>query len=202
MHRTLRSLVNGRGFSAVEILIVTAISGVVAAIAIPMSTNAISYYRISGDARSVSNAIQLTKMRAAATFSHARLYVDLSGKTFRTDLWNKTTGTWVTEAGLVSLNPQNSFGYGVVGTAPPNAPSLAQAPACLDTASPPNPIANTACVVFNSRGVPIDASNNPTTSDSLYITNGSNVYGAVVSATGMIRLWHTQALATPTWTTQ
>ena len=63
-------------------------------------------------------------------------------------------------------------------------------------------------IVFNSRGVPIGPSGAPTgteppiATDALYVTDGSAVYGATVSATGMIRLWQTRPTATPTWTLQ
>ena len=190
------------GFSALELLVVVALTGVIAAIAIPMTGNALGYYRLSGDARSVSNAIAVTKMRAAATFSRARLYVDLNGKSFHVETWQKTgTPAWVAEGGSNYLNSQNSFGFGSVGSAPPNTQDpIGQAPACLDSSS--NPIGNTACIVFNSRGIPVDSSGAPTTANAMYLNDGATVYGSTVSATGMIRLWQTLLRSTPTWVLQ
>jgi prepilin-type N-terminal cleavage/methylation domain-containing protein len=190
------------GFSALELLVVVAITGVVAALAIPMAGRSLEYYRLSGDARGISNAVAVTKMRSSATFSQARLYVDLNGKSFHIETWRKTgTPGWVSEGGDTYLNSQNSFSFGVVGTPPANTQTtIGQAPACLDSSS--NPIANTACVVFNSRGIPVDSTGSPTAANALYVTDGSLVYGATVSATGMIRVWQTQQLATPSWVLQ
>ena len=36
----------------------------------------------------------------------------------------------------------------------------------------------------------------------VYLTDGTVIYGATVSATGMIRLWQTPRKATPSWTQQ
>ena len=39
----------------------------------------------------------------------------------------------------------------------------------------------------------------PTGIDALYVTDGTAVYGVTVAATGMLRLWRTLPVATPTW---
>ena len=67
----MKALVRESGFTLLETLMVVAIIGVVATIAIPQLGNSIAYFRLSGDARSVSNAVALTKMRAASNFSDA-----------------------------------------------------------------------------------------------------------------------------------
>ena len=73
---------------------------------------------------------------------------------------------------------------------------IGQAPACTNDLGVA--IANTACVMFNSRGVPIDPTGNPVV-DALYLTDGSAVYGVIVSATGMVRTWRTLPVSTPSW---
>jgi prepilin-type N-terminal cleavage/methylation domain-containing protein len=198
------SVRDSRGFSLVELLMVVAIMGVLAAITVPMSGNAIRYIKVSGDARDLANATAVTKMRAAAKFTQARLYLDISGKQYYVQTYNKTTSAWVTEGGTSSLANTVSFSYGPVATPPANtqSPSISQAPLCKNNASPPVDVANTACIVFNSRGIPIDETGSPYGNDAIYVTDGSAVYGITIAATGFIRTWRTNSASTPTWTLQ
>jgi prepilin-type N-terminal cleavage/methylation domain-containing protein len=181
---------NHRGFTLLELLVVVGLMGVV-----------LGYFRLSGDARSASNAIALSKMRAASTFGRVRLFVDLDGRSFRMQAWDKATSQWTTEGGSTRLSPNVSFGYGAVSSAPPNTQgTIGQAPACKNDAGTAD-IGNSACVIFNSRGAPIDSTGAPTV-NALYVTDGSTVYGIAVSATGMIRSWRTVSTSTASWTLQ
>jgi len=195
------------GFSLIEILMVVAIMGVLAAIALPITTNAIRFNKISGDARDLSNQIAVTKMRAASKFSQARIYVDLTGGTYYVQTCNTPATTpcpaWTTETGSTSVSNTVSFGYSPAATAPPNTQTtIGQAESCYSTASPPVAVSNTACVIFNSRGVPVDHNNNPTNSDALYISDGSFIYGVTVAATGFIKVWRSPYSSTPSWSVQ
>lgn len=194
---------DARGFSLVELLMVVAIMGVLAAITVPMSGNTIKYLKLSGDARDLANAAAVAKMRAAAKFTQARLFIDISGKTYYVQTFNKTTSAWESVSGSTLLASTVSFSYGVVGTPPPNTQTLiGQAALCKNDATPAVDIANTACIVFNSRGTPIDSTNSPTGNDAVYVTDGSAVYGITVAATGFVRTWQTNYTATPIWTLQ
>ena len=195
------------GFSLIEILMVVAIMGVLAAIALPITTNAIRFNKISGDARDLSNQIAVTKMRAASKFSQARIYVDLTGGTYYVQTCNTPATTpcpaWTTETGSTSVSNTVSFGYSPAATAPPNTQTtIGQAESCYSTASPPVAVSNTACVIFSSRGVPVDHNNNPTNSDALYISDGSFIYGVTVAATGFIKVWRSPYSSTPSWSVQ
>ncbi|HEX9367383.1 MAG TPA: type II secretion system protein [Vicinamibacterales bacterium] len=201
--------VSERGFTLIEMLMVLAIIGVLAAISVPMSGNAVRYMKISGDARDLSNAAAVAKMRAAAKFTQSRLYMDTTGKTYVVQTFDKTvtvpcpTGCWVNEGGTTTLSSTVSYGYGPVSAAPSNTQTtIGQAPQCMNTASTPVAIANTACMTFNSRGLPVDATGSPFGDDAIYVTDGSAVYGITVAATGFIRLWRNNYVSTPSWTLQ
>jgi prepilin-type N-terminal cleavage/methylation domain-containing protein len=187
------------GFTLIETLFVVGLIGVISAIAVPMFSNAIANFRISGDARSLSNAVAVAKMRAAANFSRVRIFVDRDEEEFHLQSWDKTTSKWITEGGSTFLSTGVDFDYDTVATAPPHTQgTIGQAEACKDDDG--NVIGNTSCVIFNSRGTPVDSSYSPTGNDALYITDYTVVYAVTVASTGMIRSWKTPPQATPAWT--
>jgi hypothetical protein len=190
-----------------ELMVVLGISMVVMAMGIPMMGTTLGAYRLSGDVHSLSNAVYLTKLRAAADFSKTRLYVDLSTNGFHIESWQKgAPGSWVTEGGVTYLSSgSESYGFGVVTTPPANTQgAIGQAAPCLTAAG--GAIGNTACIVFNSRGIPVtDAAGTtggPTNAHALYVMDSTSVFGITVSATGVIQVWRTNPTATPNWSLQ
>jgi prepilin-type N-terminal cleavage/methylation domain-containing protein len=194
---------DSRGFSLIELLMVVGIMGVIAVIAVPMSGNSIRYLKLSGDARDVANATAVAKMRAAAKFTQSRLYVDINGRAFYVQTLDKATNAWVTEGGSTLLSSTVTVSHGPVATPPPDTQTtIGQALPCVNPGSPPVTVANTACVIFNSRGIPVDDTGSPTGLDAIYLTDGISVYGITVAATGFIRTWQTNSTATPAWMLQ
>jgi Tfp pilus assembly protein FimT len=191
------------GFSVIELAFVAGLMAVIAAIAVPMMSSSLGNFRLTGDARGIKNEVLLARMQAAANFTRARLYVDLIGKSYRTEIWRSTgVPAWVAQSGARYLSSSTvSYGFGPVSVPPPDTQAtIAQAPQCRDAGG--QAIANTACILFNSRGIPVDTTGAPTAVYGIYLTDGTAVFGTTVSATSIVRLWRTNQRATPTWVLQ
>ena len=201
-----------QGFSTLELLIVVSISFILAALAIPGYNSIRRALRIAGDGRELNGAVNEAKLDAASSFTRARVYADLAGNTFHVETWNKAANCWQTVGDannactVVGTSPTQplsaavTFGFANVGNPPQNTqPALGQAPACQAIAGGTGTVPNSACVVFNSRGIPIDATGAPTGVDAFYITDNNMVYGLTVGPTGVTQVWAASANGNSGW---
>jgi len=204
-------------------MLVVIVSIILVAFTAPSYLTIRNSLRASGDLRSIADFTGQAKLRAASDFTHARVYADLSGNTFELQNWykagNSGSGCWVEDSdatntcitfsgsapsgAVVNLSGGDTFGYGAL-TAGPTAgqTTIGQAGQCLDNSG--TAINNTACIVFNSRGIPINGSTlAPVATDALYLTNGTVVDGITISATGSLQTWSASANSSAsTWSSQ
>jgi prepilin-type N-terminal cleavage/methylation domain-containing protein len=216
-----------RGFTLIEIAFVLTISFIIVGFALPNYLTMQQGFRTSGDSRNLTGMVAEAKMRAAASFTHARVYANLSSGTYHLEVWNKTgnggAGCWQTDGDTNActttsspveyLSSKVSFSYGSIGTPPSNTQTtIGQAPLCFTgyAGESTNTVstANTACIEFNSRGVPSDpdpggsagaAGGVPDATGALYVTDGTSVYAVTVIATGSRQTWYSANKATPSW---
>jgi len=195
----------------IEILTVIVVSMVLVAFAVPKFLTIRNSLRIAGDVRNISELTGQAKLRAASDFTRARVYADLNGGDFQMQVWNKANACWVwdsdttntcltytsgTPSGtVINLSPGDTFGFGALTAGPtPGQSTIGQAAPCLDNSG--GSISNTACIVFNSRGIPIDPTTlAPTPLGAFYVTNAAVVNGVTVSATGSLQTWSASANA-------
>lgn len=194
-----------QGYTLVELLAVVAVIGIIGAMAVPMTGSALDAHRFRSDAQALTNLVGLAKMRASAGFTRARVRADLETNSYVLERWDKAAGAWVVEGGRMWASRGVAFGFAGLGLPPPNTQDTIElSPACrtgLTTGTGSPAIANTACVVFNSRGLPVDGTGALYGGHALYLTNGATVYGMTVTATPRIRLWWTPARS-PRWSEQ
>ena len=188
----MRSPFSEAGYTAIQLLVAVGIIGVVSATAMPSTFRVLAEMRLSGDARDLHNTVGLAKMRAATRYTRERIYVDLTTNTYKLQYWDKTTSGWLDEQGSTNLSTSVSFGFGSTQTPPPNTQTaIGQSPSCTDNAGAA--ITGSACIIFNSRGVPVSSTGSPTGNSAFYLTDGGITYGVTLSATPLIRLWSTRA---------
>ena len=161
-----------------------------AELALPSATRTLADVRLHNDARAIHNLTSLAKMRAAAKYTRVRVYADLAAETFVLQAFDKTTGNWVADDLQQTLSTNVDFSFDTLPAPPSDTQAaIGQAPACKAVDGVTD-IANTACIVFNSRGIPVDANGNPDGNGAFYVTDHSTgVYGVTVSATPLVRLW-------------
>ncbi len=210
------------GFSLIEMIVVTAIAVILMAIALPNYQRISQYLRIGGDMRDLNGIVAQAKMNAAADFTHARARANLTANTFQMEIWIKSnpvfpgTPCWHTVGDTPNICTQSTspvmqlssgvnFGFDHVGTAPTNTQTtIAQAKPCgngaAGTASNTSTIDDTACIEFNSRGIPLDKNGNPVGTGAFYVYDGNMVYGLTMGITGNSQVWAvTDASSTASW---
>jgi hypothetical protein len=189
-------------------MVVVTIAAIVAAFAVPKLKQFLNSTRISGDAHNLAEEVTVAKMRAAADFTQARIHVDLAAQTYQLEACTKNVAgastncagagySWLNANGRAlegpfPLSQGVTFGTAGVGAPPANTQTaLGQAPPCRDSTPAAAVIANSACIIFNSRGLSVDGTANelPTSNNAFYITNGEQVFGVTVSTTGLIQTW-------------
>ena len=181
-----------RGFTLAEMLIIVAVVTIFAGIALPMTQSSLAAYGLSGDAHGLAHHIGLAKMRASARFTRTRLRVERDNRRYFTETWNKTTSEWESDGVITRLSRGVSFGFEGLDDPPPNTQvAIGFSPECLDEDGAP--IDDTACILFNSRGIPITAAGVPVGGNAFYLTDESLVYATTVTATPLVRIWRSPA---------
>jgi prepilin-type N-terminal cleavage/methylation domain-containing protein len=184
-----------RGYTLIDLLLVVALVGVISAITVPMTGSMVAAERFRGDSQAIANLVGLAKMRASANFTRARVRVDLDANMFMLERWDKPTNRWVVEGGATQTAQGVRFGFGTLATPPPNTQTaIGFSPECrtgLTAATAMLP--NTACIIFNSRGLPVDADGALSGGHAIYVTDGGRVAATTVTATPRIRRWSTPA---------
>jgi len=191
-----------RGYTLIEMMLALGIIGVISAFVIPITGQSLRGSRLRGDAAVVRNLIGVAKMRASANFTRARVYADLGAGTYVLQIWNKTTNTWDNDGGINRLQTGVTFGFAGLTAPPPNTQvNISQSPLCTtgqNIAAGTTP--NTACVTFNSRGLPVDGNGAIYPRHAVYITGDDGVFATTVTTTPLIRFWSSPKTSVPVWT--
>jgi len=166
------------GFSRVELLVVVAVMLVLSAIAIPQVWGLVETYRVGADARSIAVQLTLARVDAGAQNTDARINFNscTAGSTnYQLEIYSQSSSAWQQQGGQTILSKGVSFGYGSISTPVGSQSSISNSPCYIK---------------FNSRGLPVDSSGNPTANYTIYIINQQNLCFAVtVLLSGRIQVF-------------
>jgi prepilin-type N-terminal cleavage/methylation domain-containing protein len=189
-----------RGYTLIELLVAVTVVGIVSASVIPITSTSLDVHRLKGDATALRNLVGLAKMRASSGSTRARVYADLRANAMTLEVWDRAAGAWIKQGGLRPLSSGVSFGFGALADPPPNTQvTIAMSPPCSPGLTAAGTVASTACITFNSRGLPVDADGNLFPRHALYLSGDTGVFATTVTATPLIRLWSSPSSAA-VWT--
>ncbi len=181
------------GFSQIELLFALCIMLIVAAISYPSLKGAQRAARINADVHGIAGRLMLAKMRASATFTWAKVEFDETDGTYTSlVLVDKDAKKFQAERGgraclndkecAEPLAPSDAFGFGSIATPPPGLSTIEQSPE----------------IIFNSRGLPVDATGSPVSTSAVYVKSDMNMYYAMtVTLSGHIMIWRWNESANP-----
>jgi Tfp pilus assembly protein FimT len=166
------------GFSRIELMVVASIMLVLAAIAIPRVSGVVQTYRVGADARSLATQLTLARVNAGSQNTDARINFNSctgSSTNYQLEIYNQSSSTWQQLGGQTTLSMGVSYGYGTISTPVGSQSSISNSP-CY--------------IIFNSRGLPVDSSGNPTANYTTYIINNQNLCFAItVLLSGRIQVF-------------
>ena len=176
---------NNSGFSMLELLIVIAIIGIIAVMALPSAWNFVKGYRLHTDASAIASQLNVSRFRATSQYTPYRLNVTASTRTFSMDRMSTTYGSPAIEVGFGLSQGISFLTTCPVSAKPGNIPSSVTA--------------GSTAVYFNTRGLPVDTTGTPTNTNVFYLKNDNDLYDAItVSLGGRITVWNYN-VATTTW---
>lgn len=189
------------GYSLIDLMAVVALAGILTAITIPISETSLRANRLKGDADAVRNLVGLAKMRASSQFTRARVFVDLSNNSYVLQVWDRTANAWVNDRAPANTSSGVSFGFGSLGTPPPNTQAtIEMSPPCSNgVTADAGVVANTSCITFNSRGLPVDGAGVLYARHAIYMQSTIGVFATTVTSTPLIRFWSSPN-GTAVWT--
>jgi len=161
---------NAKGFSLIELSVLLAITGILAAISVPMLTSSLADMQLISDARNIATSMTHAKLGAISQLTHYRLSFALDQNEWSIEKWDRTSGQYALQKNPLKLG----LGAGASGIAFHS--SSPTSPAGYPSTSSPT-------VTFNSRGIPVEGSS------IVYLSNDEENFAVSASISGKIQVW-------------
>jgi len=166
-----------QGFSMLEILVVIAIVGIIAAFALPNALTFVKGYRLHANASAIAAQLNVTRFRATSQYKPYRLSINTSAGTSTRERLSTSYASPQSEEAI----PLDR-GVRYLTTCPVSAKpgSIGSSVTAASTA-----------VYFNTRGLPVDSGGITYNNNVVYLANDNNLYDAVtVSLGGKVTIWN------------
>ena len=167
------------GFSLVEILVVLAMAVILSAFAVPALNNAMRDMQALAEARNIASTLNHARLKATSLMTPYRVSFDLANNQWRLERFNDATDSFQLQQDV------NELSRGLAGSG-----------IAFKTKSETNPGSfpedSSSVITFNSLGIPVNASNIPTSNNIIYLSRGETDYAITVSLTGNVDVWRTE----------
>jgi prepilin-type N-terminal cleavage/methylation domain-containing protein len=164
------------GFSLVEIMIVLAVFAALSAIAVPLISSTMSGMQLAADTQNISSTLSSARMSAKSSMTPHRLVVDLDNNEWRLEKFNRTSGSFELQRDVYQLST------GLTGSGITFVGSSTSAPGTF-------PSKTSGTIRFNTRGIPVDMNNVPTSDNIIYLSKSGTDYAISVTLTGKVQVW-------------
>lgn len=164
------------GYTLTDVVMVAALAGLCAAIAIPRISTVFHSWQLYADSRGIATALVSGKLQAVSRATQYQINFTLNNRTWTPQRFNRTSGAFENDGSPVTL----SNGVSNSGIQFQNGST---------TPVPGFPSDSSVSIRFNSRGIPITPAGIPTGSNVVYLTDGQTSYAITVSLLGRVELW-------------
>jgi Tfp pilus assembly protein FimT len=161
------------GFTTLELTVVVLLGLIITVMGLPSLSKTQAAYRASGDGRGIAETLALAKMRAGTNFTKERVTFDSAANTYQLERYNKANDAFELDGGVKYLSSGVSFGFAGI-TLPAGGQTT---------------ITQTSPMAFNSRGIPINGSNQPTGDGAIYYYNTTGYFAVTVGLSSRVQTW-------------
>jgi len=165
------------GFSLVELLIMLSMVAILSAVAIPTLSTVNRDMQLAADVRNISSTLTQARLKATSLMNPYRISFNLDRNQWSLEKYDSLSDSYDLQQAM------NGLSRGLSGSGINFKESSSE--------SQPGtfPSSSSTAITFNSRGIPVDGSNIPTSNNIIYISNADVDYAITVTLTGKVQVW-------------
>jgi prepilin-type N-terminal cleavage/methylation domain-containing protein len=164
------------GFSLIELMVILALAAILSAIAIPTLSSAMRDMQLASDARSISSALNVARVKATTLMTPYRIQFDLDENKWSLQKYDSSANSFVVELDV------NRLSTGIVSSGI----SFGKNEGTGEVSGYPS--SSSSNITFNTRGIPVDDSGQPTADNIVYLSKPDSDFAVTVSLTGRVEI--------------